>query len=73
MSVIEEMEFDEEVPDDIYLSALDHARTPEEGAFRDLLVFHRDAINGGLDQALDNRLPTGSALPPSFTRTTLLN
>ena len=55
MSLIQAMSCDEGVPDDIYLSALINARTPEEIAFRDVLVFHRDVLNGGLDQALENR------------------
>ena len=56
MNPIETLKLDEEVPDEIYLSAVRHARTPEEIAFRDVLIFHRDALNGGLDQALDNQV-----------------
>jgi hypothetical protein len=48
------MKCEEGVPDDVYLSASINARTPEEIAFRDLLLFHRDVLNGGLDQALEN-------------------
>jgi hypothetical protein len=40
------------VPDAVYLVSLDHAVTPEETVFRDVLVFHRDCLNGGLGQAL---------------------
>jgi hypothetical protein len=64
LSVAEAPNLDAEVPDDIYLSALDHARSPEELAFRDVLVFHRDALNGGLDQALDNKVPDRARLTP---------
>ena len=60
----EKLNLDAEVPDDIYLSALDHARSPEEVAFRDVLIFHRDALNGGLDQALDNQAPNRARLAP---------
>jgi hypothetical protein len=49
-------------PDTIYLSALDHARTQAEIAFRDVLIFHRDVLNGGLDQALFNQARTVGAL-----------
>lgn len=44
----------DEVSDELYLAALDFAVTPAEIAFRDVLTFHRDVLNGGLDQALDN-------------------
>jgi hypothetical protein len=45
----------EEVPESVYFAALDVATTPEEIAFRDVLVFHRDFLNGGLSQALGNQ------------------
>ena len=48
-----------EVPDGLYLSAIGHAASPQENAFRDVLVFHRDFLNGGLDQALFNRRNVG--------------
>lgn len=53
-----------EVPDPLYLAALEHAVSPEEVAFRDVLLFHRDFLNGGLDQALFNLSNTGQALAP---------
>jgi|CXWL01.1.fsa_nt_gi hypothetical protein len=46
---------DGDVPDALYLAALEFAVTPAECAFRDVLVFHRDVLNGGLSQALDNQ------------------
>jgi hypothetical protein len=42
------------VSDSVYLAALDSAQTPEEIAFRDVLIFHRGFLNGGLAQALSN-------------------
>jgi len=46
---------DGEVSDALYLAALEFAATPEERVFRDVLVFHRDVLNGGLSQALANQ------------------
>jgi hypothetical protein len=60
--MLADLDPNDEVPDSLYLASLDHAVTPEEVAFRDLLVFHRDCLNGGLDQALDNR--AGEPLAP---------
>jgi hypothetical protein len=44
-----------DVSDAVYLAAIDAAASPEEIAFRDVLVFHRDFLNGGLSQALANK------------------
>jgi hypothetical protein len=54
-TMLAELDPDQEVPDAIYLASLEHAVTSEEIAFRDVLVFHRDCLNGGLDQAMFNR------------------
>jgi hypothetical protein len=62
MSLIDEMKSDEEVPDDIYLSASINARTPEEVAFRDVLFFHRVTLQDGLDGALTNQAADPSDL-----------
>jgi hypothetical protein len=51
------------VPDAIYLASLDHAVTAEEITFRELLTFHRDVLNGGLDQALGNAESAGRLAP----------
>lgn len=42
------------VPDALYIAALKAATTPSEMAFRDVLKFHRDFLNGGFDQVLFN-------------------
>ena len=62
--MLAELDPDQELPDAIYLASLDHAVMPEEIAFRDVLVFHRDCLNGGLDQAIFNRENTEQALAP---------
>jgi hypothetical protein len=62
--VLANLDPDQELPDPIYLASLDHAVTPEEVAFRDVLVFHRDCLNGGLDQAIFNLQNTGQPLDP---------
>ena len=54
----------EEVPDALYLASLEHAGTPEEIAFRDVLIFHRDCLNGGLAQGLDNQLDEDGSIRP---------
>lgn len=46
---------DGEVSESVYEAALDAATSPQEIAFRDVLVFHRDFLNGGLTQALSNK------------------
>jgi hypothetical protein len=43
------------VSDALYLAALSTALSAAELAFRDVLVFHRDVLNGGLSQALGNQ------------------
>ena len=45
----------ESVPDNVYVAALENAVTAEEAAFRNVLIFHRDVLNGGLEQALWNQ------------------
>jgi len=62
--MLAQLDPDQEVPDAIYLAALEHAVTPEEIIFRDVLVFHRDILNGGLDQALSNRENDDEELAP---------
>jgi hypothetical protein len=44
-----------EVSDWVYEAALDAAVSAEETAFRDVLIFHRDFLNGGMSQALRNQ------------------
>ncbi len=54
-----------ELSDSVYVATLDAATTPEEIGFRDVLVLHRDFLNGGLSQALSNQfadLPNTSRL-----------
>ena len=61
-----DIDLDQAVPDAIYLTSLEHAVTLEEVAFRDVLTFHRDCLNGGLDQAFDNREGTSDDLALVF-------
>jgi hypothetical protein len=42
------------VGDALYIAAVENASSSAEQAFRDVLLFHRDLLNGGLSQALDN-------------------
>ncbi len=62
--MLADLDPEQELPDAIYLASLDHAATPQEVAFRDVLVFHRDCLNGGLDQPIFNRENTDQPIAP---------
>jgi hypothetical protein len=42
------------VGDALYIAAVESASSSAEQAFRDVLLFHRDLLNGGFSQAIDN-------------------
>jgi hypothetical protein len=43
------------VSDALYIAAVERASSPAEQAFRDVLLFHRDLLNGGFSQAIGNK------------------